>query len=79
MFLMHKVPSSDGLPAFSRPPARPPSFLPAELLAWFLELQAQWNSLKVGRDLGLLKPETNFHIKRGQNCCTAHSIQHMCV
>ena len=66
--------------AYPRSPARPPSFLPAELLAWFLELQAQWNSLKVGRDLGLLKPETNFHIKKGAKLlhCTLY-LAHVCL
>ena len=71
MLLMHKVPSSDCLPASSRPP----SFLPAELFAWFLELQVRWNGLKVGWDLGLLGPEITFHIKVAKLLhCTLHYI-----
>ena len=77
MFLMHKVPSSDGLPAFSRPP----SFLPScRTLSLVSRAAGPVDSLKVGRDLGLLKPETNFHIKKGAKLlhCTLY-LAHVCL
>ena len=62
--------------AYPRLPARPPSFLPAELLAWFLEPQAQWNSLKIGWDLGLIETRNLFLLK-GDKTITLHTLSYV--